>query len=84
MVGVGMSRANQEVSDEDACPVPEPWRSQLEASRLRLCGDDLPSQPWSDLVIGQSGGRQAVLGELRLKDVRRVTHFVGCCSRSLD
>lgn len=77
-----MAAMRQAVPDQDTWPLPEPWQSQLEASWLRLFDCDLPPQPWDELVIGQSGSREAVLGVLRLDDVRQVTHFVGC-SRSL-
>ena len=69
------------VLDEDTWPLPEPWKSQLEASWLRLFDPDLPSHPGDDEspgVYGKSGSREAVLGVLRLEDVRQVTHFVGC------
>jgi hypothetical protein len=68
------------VPDEDAWPLPEPWRTQLEASWLRLFDPDLPPRPWDDenlVLLGKSGTREAVLGLLRLEEVRQVTHFVG-------
>jgi hypothetical protein len=69
----------QAVPDEDAWPLPEPWRTQLEASWLRLFDPNLPPCPWDqEAIYGKSGSREAVLGALRLEDERQVTHFVGC------
>jgi hypothetical protein len=73
-----MSAMRQAAPDEDEWPLPEPWKTQLEASWLRLFDPMLPSHPWDDEAFGQSGSREAVLGVLRLEDVRQVTHFVGC------
>jgi hypothetical protein len=73
-----MGEMRQAVPDEDGWPLPEPWRTQLEASWLRLFDRDLPSHSWDHEAISEPGSRQAVLGVLRLEEVRQVTHFVGC------
>jgi hypothetical protein len=68
------------VPEEDTWPLPEPWRAQLEASWLRLFDPDLPARPWEDenpIRLGKAGTREAVLGVLRLEEVRQVTHFAG-------
>jgi hypothetical protein len=72
----------QAVPDEDARPLPQPWQTQLEASWLRLFDPHLPSQSWDDEAISKSGSREAVLGVLRVEEVRQVTEFFGCSKRS--
>jgi hypothetical protein len=67
----------QAVPDEDTWPLPEPWRSQLEASWERLFDPGLPARPWDGFRIGGAGSREAVLTLLRLDDVRKVTPFIG-------
>jgi Domain of unknown function (DUF3841) len=76
--GEWMDAMRQAVPDEDTWPLPEPWRTQLEASWQRLFDPILPPDPWDGRCIGQSGSREAVLGLLRLEDVRQVRSFVGC------
>lgn len=77
-----MDALRQAVPDEDTWPLPEPWKTQLEASWHRLFNTALPPVPWDEWCIGQSGSREAVLGLLRLADVRRVTPFVGTDRRT--
>jgi hypothetical protein len=66
------------VPDEDAWPLPEPWGGQLEASWLRLFDRDLPPRSWHQGGGDGSDSQEAVLGTLRLTEVREVKHFVGC------
>src|SRR5262249_48281184 len=76
-----MNAMRQVVPDEDTWPLPEPWRTQLEASWQRLFDPTLPPVPWDEWCIGQSGSREAVLGLLRREDARQVKSFVGCGRR---
>jgi hypothetical protein len=69
------------IPDEDTWPLPEPWQAQLEMSWERLFDADLPALPWDPGAFGARGSREGVLGQLRLEEVRGVTHFVGCGKR---
>jgi len=73
------SRLRKAVPDEDQWPLPEPWRSDLEASWQRLFDRDLPPHRWDDrsLYPKDSTCREAVFETLRLDEVRRVTVFRG-------
>jgi hypothetical protein len=68
------------VKDEDTWPLPEPWKSQLEASWQTLFDRDLrvldwdENSPWS-----RTQRREAVFETLRLEDVRHVKSFKGSC-----
>ncbi len=73
-----MTAMRRATPDEDKWSLPKPWKTQLEASWLRLFDPKLPSQAWDDEAINKTESREAVLGVLRLEDVRQVTHFVGC------
>ena len=70
------------VPDEDGWPLPEPWQTQLQASWLRLFDQSLPSRPWHRETLGKCGSHEAVIGILRVQDVRQVTNFVGCNKRT--
>lgn len=67
----------QAVTDEDLWPLPEPWRSELEASWLRLFHPDLPEYGWSEDSPQTYADKEAVFEVLNKQDVRAVTHFVG-------
>jgi hypothetical protein len=73
----------QAVPDEDTWLLPEPWRTQLEASWERLFDPTLPALPWDDSGVLKSGDREAVLAVLRLEDLRAVTPFIGAGRESL-
>ncbi|MFN3649814.1 MAG: DUF3841 domain-containing protein [Armatimonadota bacterium] len=66
-------------TDPNAHPrdFPDPWKSELRVSWSRLFDPELPRRPWDPWRIGQSGSCEAVLGVLRLEDVRGATPFVG-------
>lgn len=67
------------VSDEDTWPLPQPWRSQLEASWERLFEPELPLLDWDeDSLWPRRACFEAIFEELRLDDVRHVTIFKGC------
>lgn len=65
------------VPNEDLWPLPEPWRSELEASWLRLFEPALPMCGWLDACERPNPNKEAVFETLRLGDVKSVTHFVG-------
>lgn len=67
------------VRDEDLWPLPEPWRSELEASWLRLFHPALPTRAWGRdaCVMHRAGSREAALGVLKLEEVRGVRCFIG-------
>ena len=73
----GWTRAlRRAVPDEDVWPLPEPWRSQLEASWQRLFDPDLPALDWDeDSLLRGNARREGVFESLRLDDVRRVTTY---------
>ena len=66
----------QDVPDEDEWPLPEPWRSELETSWLRVFDSDLPKDGWTD-VSKKRVCEEAVFEMLRLEDVCAMTRFVG-------
>ena len=70
-------RMRAPVPDEDADPLPEPWRSELEASWERLFDPALPARGWSPWGRWPSAEREAVFETLALAHVRRATVFVG-------
>jgi len=70
------------VPDADEWPPPEPWRSELEASWSRLFRADLPLQGWARAgILGVCAGQEAMIGSLRLDEVRHVTPFIGASRR---
>lgn len=72
-----MAAMRSEVPDEDLYPLPEPWQTALEETWLRLFDPHLPPHSWDLEVYGPNEHWEAVVGELRLTDVRAVTHFIG-------
>jgi hypothetical protein len=79
-----MRAMREAVPDEDLWPLPEPWRTELEASWQRLFNPALPSRAWDEecpFFNTRSGSREGVLGLLRLEEVRAVTPFVGAGRR---
>jgi hypothetical protein len=69
------------VPDEDAWPLPKPWRRQLEASWQRLFDPNLRVLHWDETSLwSRIACSEGVFEVLRLEDVRRVTSFKGMCS----
>ena len=73
----------REVPDEDQWPLPEPWRSELEETWLRLFEPGLPAVSWERPDEGGHLGdtRESVLTVLRREDVRGMKSFIGCHRR---
>jgi len=75
----------QAVPDEDVWPLPQPWRSQLEASWERLFAPELPSLDWDEESLWS--GRlsfEVVFEKLRLEDVCHVTVIKGRSQEEQD
>jgi hypothetical protein len=69
------------VPDEDTWPLPELWRSRLEASWQRLFDPTLPVLNWDETNSwSRTASIEGVFEVLRLDDVRRVTRFKGLFS----
>ena len=57
-------------------------RSEGEASWLRLFDSELPSVGWGYVDYKGYSDKEAVFETLRLRDVRSVTHFIGCSRKA--
>ena len=56
----------QAMPDEDRWPLPQPWRSEVEASWLRLFDPGLPSASWGYFGYKGNSDNEAVFETLRL------------------
>lgn len=77
-----MARMQRAVPDEDTWPLPEPWKTELEASWGRLFDPQLPTRSWEqESLFRVDEEREAVFGTIRLEDVRGITLFTGASQR---
>lgn len=65
------------VPDEGTWPLPEPWRSELEASWQRLFHPDLPVRGWPQRRVAPLSEREAVFEVLERRHIVGVTSFLG-------
>ena len=76
-------RMRASVRDVDAWPLPEPRRSELEASWLCLFDKNLPRVGWQMDGTASDDSQEAVIEMLSLSDIVAVTHFHGTSRATL-